>query len=326
MACFACPAPSRPAPASSPRLELVPPARGAQQSFSFLAEVPRREARRRERAHRPHLRGRTPDVPAAPQLLLPLSPRKVPRTGLLAPERADALEAALREAKGQPEGSRRQLAAEGRLLHLLTPLLEAEARRAWACHERTFLSRSDLAQEAALRAQKLWRRFTPGQAGPGRTLYPAYVGQAVRQHLGKVLDAARLVGPTEHGRKLAARARKRVVKEGVEYEEALRTEGADAATALALAQGATRCEEREASDVADDSTERQAELSAQGAAVAALRHLPRRQQLAVAVPLGLSTLRFKDAQLARHLGCSLEELLEARDEGLATLREQLEAA
>ncbi|WP_076606160.1 hypothetical protein [Cystobacter fuscus] len=327
MACSACPAPSRSSARASPRPALAAvPNPPRQQPFAFLAEVPQREARRRDRAHRPHLRGRTPP-PAAPgaQLVLPFQ-RPSRGKGWLAPEVAEAMETALREARGQPEGSRRQLAAEEKLLRLLTPFLAAEARRAWASHERTYLSRADLLQEAALRAQKLWRGFTPGKAGPGRTLYPAYVAQAVRQHLGNVLAEGRLVGPTHWGRKLAARARKRVEREEVTYEEALATEGADAATALALAQGATRCEEREASDVADAGGERLEELSAQGSAVAALERLPRRQRLAVGVPLGLSTPRLNDAQLARHLGCSLAELLEARAEGLAALREHLEAA
>jgi hypothetical protein len=327
MACAACPTPSRP-----PRREPPPraalaavPSPPAQQPFAFLAEVPRREVRRRERGHQPHLRGRTPPAEAGAQLVLPFQ-RPSRGKGWLAPEVAEAMEAALREARGQLEGSRRQLAAEGKLLRLLTPFLESEAHRAWANHERTYLSRADLLQEGMVRAQKLWRGFTPGQAGPGRTLYPAYVSQAVRQHLGNVLAEARLVGPTQWGRKLAARARRRVEREGVEYEEALSTEGADAATALALAQGATRCEEREASDVADTAGERLGELSAQGAAVAALEHLPRRQRLAVGVPLGLCAPRLSDTQLARHLECTLAQLLEARAQGLATLREHLEAA
>ncbi|ATB41151.1 hypothetical protein CYFUS_006613 [Cystobacter fuscus] len=327
MACFACPAPSRSSARASPRPALAAvPSTTAQQPFAFLAEVPRREVRRRERAHRPHLRGRTP--PAAQvgaQLVLPFQ-RPARGKGLLSPELAEAMETALREARGQPEGSRRQRAAEGKLLHLLTPFLESEARRAWASHERTYLSRSDLLQEAMVRAQKLWSGFVPGKAGPGRTLYPAYVGQAVRQHLGNVLAEGRLVGPTHWGRKLAARARKRVEREEVTFEEALATEGADAATALALAQGATRCEEREASDVADTGGDRLEELSAQGSAVAALERLPRRQRLAVGVPLGLATPRLNDMQLARHLGCTLAELQAARAEGLAALREHLEAA
>ncbi|EPX56150.1 hypothetical protein D187_007492 [Cystobacter fuscus DSM 2262] len=327
MACFARPAPSRPSARASPRPALAAvPNPPAQQPFAFLAEVPQREVRRRERAHRPHLRGRTPP-PAEPgaQLVLPFQ-RPSRGRGLLSAELAEAMEGALRDARGQPEGSRRQRAAEEKLLGLLSPFLESEARRAWASHERTYLSRADLLQEAALRAQKLWRGFTPGKAGPGRTLYPAYVAQAVRQHLGNVLAEGRLVGPTHWGRKLAARARKRVEREEVTYEEALHTEGADAATALALAQGATRCEEREASDVADAGGERLEELATQGAAVVALEHLPRRQRLAVGVPLGLCTPRLNDAQLARHLGCTLAELHEARAQGLAALREHLEAA
>ena len=319
---------SQPPPARQGRtrraLAVAPQPAPAQQPFAFLAEVPLREERREARAHRPHLRARTPATDERGQLVLPF--QKASRKGWLLPEVAEAFERALAEARGGTEGSPRQRAAEGRLLHLLHPFLASEARQAWASHERTFLSRMDLLQEALLRAQKLWRGFTPGKAGPGRTLYPAYVQQAVRQHLGNVLADARLVGPTQWGRKLAARARRRVEKEGTSYEEALRAEKADGPTALALSLGATRVEETEAALLADTGEEERAEAQLGAAAAALLQRLPRRQRLAVAVPLGLARVKLPDARLAKELGCTVAELLEARAAGLAQLREQLEAS
>ena len=306
------------------RTPTAPGGRPAQQAFTFLSELPARERRRQARTHQPHLHGRTAPTGRA-QLVLPFSPKR--RQEWLAPEVAESFESALREARAHREGSARHRAAEAELLRLLHPFLESEARRAWDSHERTYLSRADLLQEALLRAQKLWRGFTPGKAGPGRTLYPAYVQRAVRQHLGNVLADARLVAPTQWGRKLAARARKRVEKkEAATYEEALHAEKADGATALALSLGATRAEETEAAQLADDSGEERAEAALGAAAAALLRRLPRRQHLAVAVPLGLHSLKLADARLARHLGCSLEALLEARTEGHAALRSALEAA
>ncbi|WNG42055.1 hypothetical protein F0U61_20790 [Archangium violaceum] len=235
------------------------------------------------------------------------------------------METALAEVRSAAKGGRRQRAAESLLLQLLTPFLKGEVSRALSTHERTHLDREDLLQEALERAQKLWRGFAPGWAGPGRTLYPAYVVKAVRQHLGKVLEDSKLIGPTQWGRKLAARARRRMKREpAVTYEDALKSEGADHATTLGLTLGATRADEREAELLADERDEEQAEETRQlelgSVAVAALRRLPQREHLAVAVPLGLSRVKLSDERLARHLKCSLPELLAARERGLATLR------
>lgn len=312
-------------PASTPReslpaLHLAPASPPHQQPFGFLGALPAREARRRERAHQPHLRGRTPPAGTA-QLVLPFQRRKP--GSLLTPELAEAMESALGEARRYREGSPRQRAAEATLLHLLEPFLRAEVRRAWVVHERTHLSREDLLQEARVRAQKLWRGFKGGWAGPGRTLYPAYVAKAVSQHLGNVLADGKLVAPTQWARKLASRARKRVER-GATYEEALAAEKADGATSLALQQGASYCEETEAHQLADTSEVSDAVRGA--AAVVLLRRLPERQQRAVAAPLGLEDKRLSDKVLARQLGCTLAQLLEARTQGLAALREQLESA
>lgn len=295
--------------------------------------VPAREARREERAKRPHLRGRTrtgeaqlalplPRVEAPPPPALPAWP------GRLTAEYADAMERALVEARKHAEGGFIQRAAEGRLVQLLKPFLEGEVQHALTHHENpASIGREDLRQEANLRALKLWRGFTPGQGGPGRTLYPAYVKQAVRQHLGNVLASGKLVGPTQWGRKTAARARRREKREGVTFEEALRVEGADNATVLGLTLKPVHADEREAEQLADDRGEAQeerrrlAELGAE--ARAALRRLPQLERYAVAVPLGLTRKRYTDARLARHLGCTLEELLAARARGLATLREAM---
>jgi hypothetical protein len=260
------------------------------------------------------------------QLLLPFRPR---RSGeLLAPERAEAIEAALRETRRLPEGSRHQVAAEQRLLELLRPFLAGAARKAWEGGPRTFLSRADLEGEAVAHvlAKQPWRTFTPGWAGPGRTLYPAYVLQAVRQRLSTVLAEAAPVHVTHWGRKAAARARKRVEREGLELGEALADEAVDAATALALSLGAQRVEEREAIGAEDEGHLRRDELGAQARAVAALQHLPHRQRVAVAGGLGLEREDGRpasDGQLARRLKCTLDELLEAREAGLAALREAL---
>lgn len=280
-----------------------------------------REVRRQERAHRPHLRQRTLPGVDTRQRVLPFRPRA--RESLLSPERAEAMETALAEVRTRSEGSPRHRAAEALLLELLLPFLKAEVAHAWATHERTHLGKDDLLQEALERAQKLWRRFTPGWAGPGRTLYPAYVQKAVRQHLANVLADAKLVGPTQWGRKLAARARKRAVREAVPFEEAVKAEKADPATALALSLGATRADEREAATLADDSEQGRDELELESAAVAALKRLPRLQREAVAVPIGLSRVKLSDAKLARHLGCTVQELLAARQEGLQVLCETL---
>lgn len=292
-----------------------------QEPFPFLAEVPTREVRRARRAHRPHLRERTLPGAGIQQRVLPF--RRSASDSILTPELAEAMETALAEVRSAAEGGRRQRAAEATLLQLLTPFLKGEVEYAFTHHERTHLEKEDLLQEAMLRAQRLWRGFTPGWAGPGRTLYPAYVKQAVRQHLGNVLEDAKLVGPTQWGRKLAARARKRVAREAVSYEEALKTEGADQATSLALSLGATRASETEALYLADEGDEERAERAQQLAAVAALKKLPRLERLAVAVPMGLNREQLTDAQLARRLSCTPEELLAARARGLATLREYM---
>ncbi|PTL79083.1 hypothetical protein [Vitiosangium sp. GDMCC 1.1324] len=294
-----------------------PDAQG-QAAFPFLFSVPTREVRRGERARRPHLRGRTSPGVDTRQRVLPF--RRTAAGSLLTPELAEAMETALAEARGSAEGGRRQRAAEAQLLELLLPFLQAAVAHAWATHPRTHLEKEDLLQEARLRAQKLWRGFRPGWAGPGRTLYPAYAVKAVRQQLGNVLEEARLVGPTQWGRKLAARARRRVKREELSYEDALRKEGADHATTLGLTLTATRADEREAAALADESDAHREELALESAAVAALRRLPRLEREAVAVPLGLSRLQLSDAGLARHLGCTLAELHSARERGLATLR------
>ncbi len=313
--------PTRRSRGRGPAFQLAAPPRPAQQPFPFLATLPTREVRRQERAHRPHLRQRTQPGVDTRQRVLPF--RRAACFGLLTPELAEAFETALAEVRAAGEGSRRQRAAEATLLQLLTPFLKAEVRHAWATHEHTHLDKEDLLQEALERAQKLWRRFTPGWAGPGRTLYPAYVQKAVRQHLGNCLEDSKLVGPTQWGRKRAARARKRMKREPVTYEEALQQEGADHATTLALSLGASRTDVREAESLADEGEAARDELALESAAVESLRRLPRRQRLAVAVPLGLSRFRLTDAQLARHLGCTPAEVLEARAQGLATLRSEL---
>lgn len=285
-----------------------------------LLSVPSRQERRRERAHRPHLRERTPA--AGPVQLVLFRPRS--RTDLLSPEKAEAMEDAVRAAKAHREGSPRQRAAESLLLELLTPFLRQEMHRAWAGRGTATVLQEDLLQEAQVHALKLWRGFTVGYAGPGRTLYPAYVMKAVRQHLQEVLADAAPVHVTSHGRKLHARARKLATNEGVELREALEAEGADDSTTLALVTGAQRVADSEALPLADeDGEERRGELALQAHAVAVLKRLPLRQRLAVATPLGLTGQELPDAQLARKLKCSLDELLEAREEGLLALREAL---
>ncbi|MFY0567053.1 hypothetical protein ACN28E_24890 [Archangium lansingense] len=292
-----------------------------QEPFPFLSEVPTRATQREERARRPHLRQRTRPGADMRQRVLPF--RRTVRESLLTPELAEAMETALAEVRGAPEGGRRQRAAESLLLELLTPFLRAEVEHAFSHHERTYLDKEALLQEARLRAQRLWKGFTPGWAGPGRTLYPAYVQKAVRQHLGNELEGAKLVGPTQWGRKLAARARKRVARGEASYEDALRKEGADHATSLALSLGATRASELEALQLADDGDEERERRALHLAAAAALKQLPRLERLAVAVPLGLTRETLSDTQLARRLKCTHEELLAARARGLATLREYM---
>src|SRR5690242_5158193 len=249
-----------------------------QGSFSFLESVPVRQA---ERA-RPHLRGRTqPD--AKVQLVLPFRPQR--GDSLFTPERAEALESAIREAKRHPAGSTRESSSAGLLLQLLAPFLRSAARDVWASHPRTHLSRADLEQEALVHVldSAPWRRFQPGRAGPGRTLFPAYVLQAVRQHLHRKVEDAAPVHVTDWGRKLASRARRRVEQKGGELGEALRAEGADAATARALELGAHRGELLEAREVEDEGEERRGELAQQAAALRALKQLPKLQRLAVTV-------------------------------------------
>ncbi|WP_239014356.1 hypothetical protein [Archangium violaceum] len=329
---MACPAPSlsRATPPASSRVRTArPQALESPTQLSLPISVPTRQVQRRERAHRPHLRQRTLPGVDTRQRVLPF--RRSRSDSLLTPELAEAMETALSEVRSAAKGGRRQRAAEALLLQLLTPFLRGEVEHALSHHERTHLDRDDLMQEALLRAQKLWKGFTPGWAGPGRTLYPAYVKKAVRQHLGNVLEDGKLIGPTHWGRKLAARARRRMNREPeVTYEEALKTEGADHATTLGLTLGATRADEREAELLADERDEEQAEemrqLELGSAAVAALRRLPQRERLAVAVPLGLSRVHLSDAELARRLKCSLQELLAARERGLATLREDMRRA
>ncbi|WNG62760.1 hypothetical protein F0U59_23380 [Archangium gephyra] len=266
---------------------------------------------------------------------------------LLTPELAESIEAALAVVRGPAANARRQLEAkasgqplkvdptrltlrqreaEATLLQLLEPFLRAEVHHAFTHHERTNLEKGDLMQEAMLRAQRLWVGFETGWAGPGRTLYPAYVMRAVRQHLNNKLEEAKLVGPTQWGRKLAGRARRRVAREKVSYEEALKTEGADQATTLGLTLGATRASEREYLEHADERGEHRDERAQQLAAVAALKRLPRLERLAVAVPMGLAREQLSDAQLARRLKCTPEELLAARARGLAALRNTLREA
>ncbi|MCY1080309.1 hypothetical protein [Archangium lansingense] len=292
-----------------------------QEPFPFLSEVPTHQTRREERARRPHLRRRTQPGADLRQQVLPF--RRTGRESILTPELAEAMETALAEVRGAAEGGLRQRNAEARLLELLTPFLRAEVEHAFTHHERTHLDKEDLLQEARLRAQRLWKRFTPGWAGPGRTLYPAYVQKAVRQRLGNVLEEAKLVGPTQWGRKLAGRARRRVARGESSYEDALRKEGADHATTLGLTLGATRASELEALQLADEGEEGRTRRALHVAAAAALKQLPRLERLAVAVPMGLTRETLTDAQLARRLKCTPEELLAARARGLATLREYM---
>ena len=244
--------------------------------------------------------------------------------GLLSPARCEQIEQALHDARCFPEESAEQRAAEAQLLQLVRPFIFQAARGAWeSTFPRTYVSRADLLQDGLLRAQKLWRDFTPGQAGPGRTLYPAYVLRAVRQEFSRALAAAQVVPLTDWGRKVAARARKRAAAEGLPLYEALRAERADASTALALSSTVERVGESYAVQCADESELRREDLAEQLRAAEALEKLPRRQRLAVAGPLGLlrkDGLPIEDSRLAQRLECTVAQVRAAREEGLAALR------
>jgi len=256
-------------------------------------------------------------------------PTKAARSSsLLTPERAEQIERALCQTRSLAEDSAEHGAAEARLLELVDPFIDAAAHEAWTMFlPRTYLSRADLRQQGRLRAQKLWKGFTPGVA-PGKTLYPAYVLRSVRQEFKRALTRARVVPLTDWGRKLVARTRKRMALDGLSRLEALAAEGADPATSFALSAPGygDRAPTSAAAGVADETHLRHAELGEQLLAAEALEALPEQQRVAIAGALGFlreDGRAIADPVLARRLGCTVAELREAREAGLAALRQVL---
>lgn len=246
---------------------------------------------------------------------------------LLTTERANQIEQALSQLQRLEEGSRLHRSAEARLLELLRPFIEGAAHEAWEKgHPRTYLSRADLTQTGLMHAQSLWRGLDGGRAGPGRTLYPAYVLRAVRQEFSRVLAEARGVPISDWGRKLLRRAQARVALTGVTLEEALIAERASPATVLALTTPIERVPEGAALGCPDESERRRDDLCEQVRATEALRQLPRRQRLAVAGAMGLlreDGRRVADGKLAKALKCTAAEVRTAREDGLTALRQVL---
>lgn len=214
------------------------------------------------------------------------------------------MEDALRAARAGEPGALAQL------MVLTRPELREVARalNSWDSP----VSEEDLVAEAELRlltpaksnGLAPWQRFEPGRER-GRTLWPKYARMVARQAMGRFLSRAPVVAVTEWGLKQARRR--------------TRADGEAERPSLAMLP------EESLATVAEDecSAEERAE---QALAVVQLARLPVRERVAVAGPLGfLPGRRLSDGQLARHLKCSLNEVLELRERGLERLREAMGA-
>lgn len=185
-----------------------------------------------------------------------------------------------------------EAAAVARLLELTRPEVREVAQAAW--NPRCGLEVEELQAlgEARLVELHAWLRFEPGRER-GRTLWPAYARRLARQAMATALRKEGPVHVTQWARRTGA------------VEEEPSAAPLEAAAHLPAKAG----------------EELLAEL-----AVMRLARLPVRERVAVAAPLGLlKEGRLSDARVARHLGCSLAEVVELRERGLERLREAMGA-
>jgi RNA polymerase nonessential primary-like sigma factor len=211
----------------------------------------------------------------------------------------------------------------------------------------------ELVQEGLGAVHLQLRRFRPGRAGEGRTLFPAWALRVARQAMGRLVQERRAPVPlTSWGQKLRRKALRRVRAAGIGLREALEAEGASPASVAALERGAVETVSlvavagsslagadnpgsdayRESNLMLQISEEAHAEAEAHHAqlqlgedAMAALAHLPERQRMAVAGTLGLEGPATPARVLARRMGCTPSEVEALCAAGLATLRGTLEA-
>jgi DNA-directed RNA polymerase specialized sigma24 family protein len=195
------------------------------------------------------------------------------------------------------------------------------------------------------------RRFTPGQAGPGRTLFPAYALRAARQAMGRLVQERRSVVPlTSWGQKLRRKAQRQVVAaqergEALPMREALAAAGASPSSVAALERGrvATVSLFTSSELVGDDDShsearwaraeveshaeaaEHRASLAERESAMEGLEALPAEQRQVVVQHLGMEGPATPLPTLARRMGVELATVERLYAAALATLRTTLEA-
>lgn len=225
------------------------------------------------------------------------------------------MEAALRAVRAGRAAALQQLL-------LLTRPEVREVARAMA-GPRCPLSLEELAAvgEARLVELRAWERFSPGRER-GRTLWPAYARRVARQAMATALEQEGPVHITRWARRRRAALEARAEAEGRTLEEVL-ADSPEGGAAAALLEAPRAVPEEVLLRTEEDTTERE-ERGQEALAVVHLARLPVRERVAVAGPLGLlAEGKLSDVRLAKHLRCTVAEVLELRERGLERLREAM---
>jgi RNA polymerase nonessential primary-like sigma factor len=346
-------APDAPGKASTPPPSPAAPrrARTRKAASARAAPAPQR-ARARER--------KPPRVRVQPAPLPPAAPEAVEGglATLLSGAPASALEAAVARVRASRPASAQEKAATTEVLRRIQPWVVGAARSEYSARARRLgVEQEELVQVGLVAVAEHCRRFTPGRAGKGRTLFPAYALRVARQAMGRLVQENRSVVPlTSWGLKLRRRAQRRASAEGVELRQALESEGASPASVLALEQGVVEvvsmsprglgrggggvrrgtggASQPSAVDplvttaelqAHEEAAEHRAQLQLGEAAMEALRKLPALVRQAVAGPLGLEGPATPVRVLAVRMGLEEAEVQQLHLQGLAALRACLES-
>lgn len=252
--------------------------------------------------------------------------RTPPRGEVLKPAEAEEMESLIAQLRALPRGDVSVRAAQSRLAVLTRP----HVQRAADAVAREFRAPvEDLLQEGLLATFDAWQRFTPGKAGPGRSLYPAYVLKLARQAMKRAAVASRSpVHVTRHARRAVTRAKKTAREEGRPLAEVMREAGVSEDAVRALGDGTIRAALPADAllSLADGAGEKREARDAVAQAVAALYRLPRVQRHVLMAHVGLGRARpVKDRELAAELAQPVAFVQEQRTRAVRHLQRLLEA-
>jgi RNA polymerase sigma factor (sigma-70 family) len=274
---------------------------------------------------------------------------------LLSGPPATALEQAVARARAAKPATAAAKAATTEVVQRIRPWVVGAARTEFSNRAgRVGVEFQELVQVGLVAVAEHCRRFRPGRAGKGRTLFPAYALRVARQAMGRLVQERRSVVPlTSWGQKLRRRAQLRSASEGVEMREALEAEGASPASVSALERGVVEVVSMEpmrsgavsagsgsrarvAASVEplvttaellshEEAEDHRAMLQLGDAAFDALDTLPPLVRQAVAGPLGLEGPATPVRVLARRMGLEESKVLQLQQQGLAALRAALQS-